>query len=207
MSLDSGKLIAILGCGGHARSIANVLLSEYPDIEICFIDPRANPNEVILNCKTTPSLNHSTITRFIAGIGDNIKRKTNFQDTSQYCTPISVISKSAHQGINSVIGPGTFIAYGTFIGPEAIIGPNCIINTHGIIEHEVHIGPHTHVAPNATICGRSKIGECVFVGAGATIIDNIKICSNVIIGAGSVVVSNIDKPGSYVGVPAKKITD
>ena len=49
------------------------------------------------------------------------------------------------------------------------------------------------------------IGRNCFIGAGAVIKDNVTICDNVTIGAGSVVVSNIDKAGTYIGCPVKKI--
>jgi serine acetyltransferase len=47
----------------------------------------------------------------------------------------------------------------------------------------------------------------VFLGAGAVVIDSISVASNVIIGAGGVVVAAIHSPGSYVGVPVRRIAD
>lgn len=54
--------------------------------------------------------------------------------------------------------------------------------------------------------GSVVIGKYCFVGAGVVIIPGIKICDEVIIGAGAVVVKDITEPGTYAGVPAKKIT-
>ena len=48
-----------------------------------------------------------------------------------------------------------------------------------------------------------RIGNNVQIGAGAIVLPGIMICNNVIIGAGSVVTRNIDKPGVYIGSPAK----
>ena len=55
------------------------------------------------------------------------------------------------------------------------------------------------------ISGRVSIGNCCYIGAGSIILENINICDNTIVGAGSVVTKNIDKKGTYVGVPARKI--
>ena len=44
-----------------------------------------------------------------------------------------------------------------------------------------------------------------WVSAGATIINNRTICPGCMIGAGAVVVKDILDPGTYVGVPAKKL--
>ena len=41
------------------------------------------------------------------------------------------------------------------------------------------------------------------MGAGTTVSNNIDVCNDCIIGAGAVVVEDLQKPGTYVGVPAK----
>ena len=43
------------------------------------------------------------------------------------------------------------------------------------------------------------------LGTGATLVNDIRICDECLIGAGAVVIKNIDKNGTYVGVPARKI--
>lgn len=46
------------------------------------------------------------------------------------------------------------------------------------------------------------------MGRGGVIVSNdISICEDCMIGAGAVVVKNIDIPGTYVGVPAKRIKE
>jgi acetyltransferase-like isoleucine patch superfamily enzyme len=48
----------------------------------------------------------------------------------------------------------------------------------------------------------TKIGNKVYIGSNSTILP-VSICDDVVIGAGSVVTKNINKPGTYVGNPAK----
>ena len=43
------KKINIIGCGGHARSVADVILGRYPDIEIVFWDVNAGKDEMIFS--------------------------------------------------------------------------------------------------------------------------------------------------------------
>jgi serine acetyltransferase len=45
----------------------------------------------------------------------------------------------------------------------------------------------------------------VTIGTNAAVLPGINICDNVIIGAGAVVNKDITDPGTYVGVPARKI--
>lgn len=46
------------------------------------------------------------------------------------------------------------------------------------------------------------LGNMCYIGSGAVLREGITICDNVVIGAGAVVVRDIEKPGTYVGVPA-----
>lgn len=43
------------------------------------------------------------------------------------------------------------------------------------------------------------------IGAGATVKNNLIICEKTVVGAGAAVVRNIEEPGTYVGVPARRI--
>jgi UDP-N-acetylbacillosamine N-acetyltransferase len=59
--------------------------------------------------------------------------------------------------------------------------------------------------PGAKILGTAKIGSRCRIGTNSTILPGIEICDDVVIGAGAVVTKNITEPGTYVGVPAKKM--
>ena len=80
------------------------------------------------------------------------------------------------------------------------------LNTSSIIEHEAVLGNHNHLSVNAILCGRVKVGDNCMIGAGAVIRDKVSICDNVTIGAGSVVTKSIFERGTYIGVPARKVT-
>lgn len=204
-------IVYIFGCGGHARSIINIIMKEKADQKIVLIDPKCEEGEHILGCKTvreddfwkTSSIKNIG---FIAGIGDNQKRRYIYNRAVELgLIPQCVISKTAVLGIECSIGEGSYVADFAHIGPEVSIGIDTIINTGSIIEHETKIGNHTHVAPGTTICGRCRVGNNVFIGAGSVVIDGITIADGVTLGAGSVVISDIDKKGTYVGCPAKQI--
>ncbi|XME04337.1 acetyltransferase [Lachnospiraceae bacterium C1.1] len=201
--------IAIIGCGGHARSIADTILHNNEE-KLCFFDDAAEENEFIF--KKYPvykmdELNDDFDEYFIA-IGDNIRRKELYEEGIIDLTRAkTVIHKDSYQGVNSEVLSGSAILSGAHIGADARIGRGCIINTNAVIEHEVWIGDYSHVSVNATICGRARIGNCVFIGAGAVVIDKVKICDDVIVGAGAVVTSNITEKGTYIGVPARMLVE
>ena len=202
--MNRTKEFIIYGCGGHSRSIADVILYNNPKSVITFVDSNARKNEKIFCFDVVKTISIKERVRSIVALGDNYKRKRKFDVVNKKYI-ISVISKRSYMGLHCKIQKGCFIGHGSYVGPGAVIGYNTVINTSSIVEHEVVIGNHCHIAPHSTICGRADIGDLVLIGAGAVILDNISICSHTIIGAGATVIKNIHDPGIYAGTPAKKI--
>ena len=200
--------VYVFGCGGHARSICDILLGNDPGAQVTFIDEEARDKETILGFPVVKrsKMNQTVEHQFFVAIGDNFQRGRVFDHLPQ-AKMINIVALTAHVGTNAKIGRGCFIGNNSHVGPEACIGDNVIINNGAIIEHEVEIGDHCHIAPNAIISGRTTVGKHVFLGVGATIIDKITVCSQVLIGAGSVVVEDIVESGVYVGIPARKIKE
>jgi len=196
--------VIIWGCGGHSRSVVDVLLASRPSVELVFVDENAKDGELLYGFPVLREYQLDNEPFFLA-IGDNQSRKQHLEQCNDTDRLISIISPNAHLGHRSMVAAGCFVGNFCHIGPEARIGTNTVLNNAAIIEHEVRIGEHCHIGPNATISGRCKIGDLVFVGVGTTVIDYISICSNVVIGAGSTVVTDIIEPGTYVGTPARRI--
>ena len=55
------------------------------------------------------------------------------------------------------------------------------------------------------LAGTVTLGKSTWVGIGATVSNNTTICGGCMIGAGAVVVKDILEPGTYVGVPARRL--
>lgn len=190
----------IVGCGGHARSIADVILYNDQNANITFLDENAKPNEKILGF---PVVSDFSITdeKVIIGVGDNKIREKLSQ--KYYSNLFSVISNRAYIGRDVKIGKGVFVAHNAYIGVLSTIDDFSIINTGAIVEHECNIARSCFVGPNATLCGKVRIMDRSFIGAGANIKDNVSICSDIVVGAGATIVNNITVEGTYVGCPAK----
>lgn len=194
--------LIIYGCGGHARSVVDVLVCDRPDISICLVDEHAAVDEIIAGFPVVRG-GVSGSGCFIA-IGDNHQRAALLKNCPEQ-NLVSIISSKSHVGKAAQIARGSFVGNFAHVGPEVVVGKGTIVNTGAVVEHETLIGALCHIGPNASISGRCKIGDLVFIGAGATVIDSTSICSEVIIGAGSVVVQSITEPGTYVGCPARRI--
>ena len=53
--------------------------------------------------------------------------------------------------------------------------------------------------------GTIKVGSNSWLGVGSFYKNNITICEDVVIGAGAVVAKDIIEPGTYVGIPVRRI--
>lgn len=193
--------ISVIGAGGHARAVINLLL----DLSIkpsAFFDDNILENESILGVEGKALSTLLEQDELVLAIGDNTKRKIFYNSHSSRVSKAK-IHPQAYIGHSVEIGKGTCVFPNASLHALAVVGVNCIINTGAIVEHESTIGNHSHIAVGAMVCGRVSIGESCFVGAGAVVKDQISLCNNVCIGAGAVVVKNIIEPGVYVGNPAK----
>lgn len=203
--------LCIVGCGGHARSIADVALDNGIRT-LVFVDANAREGEAIYGFPVmTPdrfAMGGVKPRHHIVGLGDNRQREASFLAFRGSAEgAFAVVARDARIGREAVLGTGVFVGMATHIGPSARIGDDVIVNTRAIVEHEVVVGAHTHIAVNAILLGRSRIGDRSTLGAGAIVVDGIAICDDVVVGAGAVVIRDIDEPGTYVGVPARRLRD
>ena len=126
-----------------------------------------------------------------------------FKDSSvKFAT---IIDPSVILPKNAKIGEGTIICAGTIMTVDMTIGNHVIINLDCTIAHDDVIEDYVTIYPSVNVSGNVFIGECSELGTGMKIIQGKKIVSNTIVGAGSTVVKDILEPGTYVGVPVKKI--
>ena len=196
--------IAIIGAGGHAKIIVDLVntLSIYKIIGFYDDNPKAKLYD-IKHLGNTKNIDKS-IENAIIGVGNNETRKKIYEQNKnvKWCSlvhPNSTVSRHA------TILPGSVVCAGAIIQTDVTIGKHCIVNTNCNIDHESMIGDFTSICPSATICGQVNIGDSVFIGANATIIERIKIGNNCIIGAGSVIINDIKNDCKVVGNPGRII--
>ncbi len=206
------KKVVIIGAGGHAKVIADII-EKSGDIIYGFLDDNLPTNTIVANNKKWKVIGKSDMRfslasmhknlSFIIAIGNNYVRKMISQKDSKDIKYYTAIHPSANIGANTSIGEGSVVMANVCINSSAKVGKHCILNTASVIEHDNVIGDFVHISPNATLCGTVTVGDLTHIGAGATIKNNITISDNSIIGAGAVVVKNIQEDGTYIGVPAK----
>lgn len=200
------KEVIIIGAGGHAKVIADIVRCR-GDRVLGFLDDAAHSNEVagfpVLGM--VESYANYPGAEFVIGIGNAAVRRRiagQMGDVKWYTAihPAAVVSD-----LDVSVGDGSVVMANAVINPGAVIGRHCIINTAAVVEHDNQIGDFAHISVGARLAGTVSIGKETWVGIGSVVSNNLNICGGCMIGAGAVVVKSITEPGTYVGVPARRV--
>ena len=198
--------IILIGCGGHAQSVADSIEASGKYHIAGYTNPHADNwhYQYLGTDDVLESLFKKGICFAAIGVGfigkSEIRDRIYDQVKSIGFDLPPIIDPSAIVSPRSNIGEGTFIGKGACINVNAHIGKMCIINTKAIIEHGNRIGDYTHVAVGATLCGDVTIEDHVFIGANATVIQGLTIGSHTIIGAGSTVIHHVAENATAYGL-------
>jgi len=199
------KQYIIIGAGGHAAVIADILLQSGCSIR-GFLDDAVAVGTEVLGTKVIGKLDFCMDNKdclFIIGVGDNGIRK---EISQSYPLDYGVATHpSAIIGLQVSIGRGTVIMAGCVINSRTAIGEHCIINTNASIDHDSVVGDFTHISPGAVLGGTVIVGSNSHIGIGSCVKNNINISDDVIVGAGASVVKDINTSGTYVGVPVRRV--
>ncbi len=192
------KNIVILGAGGHAHVVADIIKAEGNKV-IAFLDDDLSQPDC-----SGPISNYTNYSNceFIIGIGNADVREKLSQLNLKWHTaihPSAIVSNTV------IIGEGTVVMPNAVINSRTKIGNHCIINTGAIVEHDNYIGDYSHVSVGANLGGTVSVGKKCWIGIGATVKNNIAIHNDVMIGAGAVVIKDIDSVGVFFGVPCRQI--
>lgn len=104
-----------------------------------------------------------------------------------------------------LIRNGNIFCPGSILTTDIKIGEHNHFNLNSTIGHDCVIGSFNTFSPGANISGNVKIGNLCYFGTNSAVKEGVSICDNVTIGMGAVVLNDITEPGTYVGVPCKKI--
>lgn len=210
----SAEQIAILGAGGHARVIVDLIRAGRPDLEItgAYDDNPKAPSDVL----GVPVLGSSEgleearsrgVAAAALGVGavkNNARRIELFErlrglgfHVPSLVHPRAVLERSVR------MGRGNQIFAGAVIGSNVSLGDNTIVNSGSVLSHDCVIGSHSHVTPGAILAGGVRVGRNTVIGMGVTVYLGVTIGDDVVIANGSHITANIPD-GSVIGVKSSQ---
>ena len=201
------KDVIIIGAGGHAKVIADIILCSGDNL-VGFLDDGSSKQgqAVYKDYKVIGRIeDYSKFENcdFVIAIGDNKTRAKIAKELK--VNWYTAIHPSAIIADTVKIGVGTVVMAGVVVNVDTIIGEHCIINTAVTVDHDNVVGDFVHISPGAHLAGTVSVGNYSWIGIGAVVINNIDISKNIIVGANSTVLKNISEAGTYVGTPIRKV--
>jgi len=203
------ETLIIIGAGGHGKVVADIAEKTQQWEKIYFLDDNPSIQSVgkyrVVGVAADIK-KHEKNAQFFVAIGNNIiRQEVQSKLENQGFTAATLIHPNSIIASDVEIGSGSAIMAGAIINSSARIGKGCIINTASSVDHDCVIEDYVHISPGAHLAGNVHVGTRSWLGLGSLIINNLCICSDCTVGAGAVIIQNIDEPGTYVGVPARKV--
>jgi len=118
----------------------------------------------------------------------------------------NLIHKFSYLAKTVEMGQANFIGAGVVLAPNVKLGDFNFVNRSASIGHDAEIFHFNHFGPGCTVAGGCKIGNRNFLGTRSALINDITIGDDITVGAGGVVIKDILEPGTYAGVPVRKLT-
>ncbi|NIK68751.1 MULTISPECIES: acetyltransferase [unclassified Paenibacillus] len=197
----------IIGAGGHAKVIADILRHD-PHVELIGCighDSSATVLglTVLGGDELLPELHEQGVRHAFVAIGNNARRHALAKHAEALGFElVNAISPRAYLATGVTLGTGVAVMPGCVIQPDTRIGSYSIINTGATVDHDGNIGNACHIAPGCHLSGNVTVGDESFLGTGTSVIDGMRIGEGCMIGAGAAVISPIPSFSLAVGVPA-----
>jgi len=206
------RQLGIFGTGGMARECRDI--AEVLGLEVLFIarDGQALPDlgaAVIAEA----DLSRYPDLACVLGVGEpalrrRLARRHGLRRFANLIHPLASFGHGQRQRVERQ--QGVIVCAGVRLSCDIAVGDFSLFNLNATVSHDCLIGDFATVSPQACVLGNVQVGEAAWIGAGAVVRQGqpgqpLRIGADCIIGAGAVVLSDCPGPGTYVGVPARKI--
>ena len=205
-SLARGALL-LFGAGGHARVVADAAQrgGEWEWLVASDRDPACCQGMLLPGVPLLLPQDAASWGGLVhVSIGDNKAREREAHALG-LARLVSVLHPAATRATTASVDAGCFVAAGVVLGPLSRLGVGVIVNHGAVVDHDCEVGDFSHVAPRAVLGGGVHLGRRVMLGAGAVVLPGVRVANDVVVGAGAVVHRNLEAPGTYAGLPARRL--
>lgn len=191
--------IILIGAGGHAKSVIDVVEQDgkYQIIGLIGI-----PEQVQAKCLDYPVIGTDGDLFEIAKVCQyalitlgQIKSPNARIRLYEYAVKAgfqlpTIVSPLSYVSRHATLGVGNVVMHGAIINAGAKVGINCIINSRALLEHGTIVSDHCHISTGAILNGDVYVGAGSFIGSSSILKEGIEIGQRCVIGAGLSVMRN-----------------
>lgn len=145
---------------------------------------------------------------FIAVGNPTLRRKIVEKISNQYTVFPNLIDPTVQMDTRAgkiELGVGNVLCAGNILTTDIRMGDFVHLNLNCTVGHDARLGDFCTISPSVSLSGWVDVQAGSFIGTGAVLIERMSVASGSVVGAGAVVSKSITEPGTYVGVPAKRI--
>lgn len=164
--MNNAKRIIILGAGGFAKTLADILQQNNAYTEIKFLDDTKTGNNILGKCNEYINFKNENTDMFPA-FGNNETRKIWFEKLQQEKISIpSIIHNSAYISPTAKIETGVAVLPKAVINTDTVVKQGSIINCGAVIDHDCVVEKFVHVCIGAMVKAENKIPAEIKIEAG-----------------------------------------
>lgn len=185
--------LLLIGCGGHARSLIDVVESSSLWHVVGLVGLPEQVGEKVLGYPVVgsdhdlPSLrqqcDHALLAVGQIGLSNQRQQLVVRLMQCDFVLPV-VISGLAHVSRHARLGLGTSVGHGAVVNAGVRVGDHCILNSNCLIEHDAVIGDYCHISTGTLVNGGVKIGHSSFIGSGVVLREGLDLPPQTLISAG-----------------------
>lgn len=194
--------VLIIGVGGLAKEIADLVTSLGHEVEAFYTEPGATILHPIEGAVLLHDLDAARSRSAVIAIGDTAARKRFCGQLAERFELPTLVHPSACVSPSARLGRGVLIMQNAVVNADAEIGEGALLNVACCVAHDCRVGAYSHLAPATQMGGGSSVGEGVFCGTSSVVLPNTGVGAWSICGAGAVITREVPGRSLAVGVPA-----
>lgn len=197
------KRFLVVGVGGFAKEVTDLLAALGHEVEAYFTEPSATVKHPLPGATVVTDLSAVRCEAAVIAIGDTAARQRFHALLSErfevpaLVHPSALVSPGAHLGEAALIMPNVVVS------ADADIGTGAIANVGCYVAHDCRVGAYSHLAAATQLGGGSSVGVGAFCGTGTILLPDIRVGDWSVCGAGSVVTKDVPDRCLVLGVPAR----